>query len=45
MCLYIFCNLLLCVQLEETVYSMVLRYGIRLLKLRVLSAELKFSIR
>ncbi|WAR06945.1 ACAC-like protein [Mya arenaria] len=32
-------------RLEETVYNMVMRYGPRLLKLRVLSAELKFSIR
>ena len=32
-------------QLEETVYSMVMRYGLRLLKLRVLNAELKFIIR
>ena len=32
-------------QLEETVYSMVMRYGLRLIKLRVLNAELKFIIR
>lgn len=32
-------------KLEETVHNMVMRYGTRLLKLRVLSAELKFSIR
>ncbi|XP_052244589.1 acetyl-CoA carboxylase-like isoform X1 [Dreissena polymorpha] len=32
-------------KLVETVHSMVMRYGMRLLKLRVLGAELKFSIR
>ncbi|XP_060601349.1 acetyl-CoA carboxylase-like isoform X2 [Ruditapes philippinarum] len=32
-------------KLEETVHNMVMRYGLRLLKLRVLGAELKFSIR
>ncbi|XP_041352027.1 acetyl-CoA carboxylase-like isoform X1 [Gigantopelta aegis] len=32
-------------KLEETVRSMVMRYGIRLWKMRVLHAELKFTIR
>ncbi|XP_048240447.1 acetyl-CoA carboxylase-like isoform X4 [Haliotis rufescens] len=32
-------------KLEETVRSMVMRYGSRLLKMRVLHAELKFTIR
>lgn len=35
----------LCNQIEESVRSMVMRYGSRLWKLRVLQAELKINIR
>jgi len=35
----------LCFQIEESVRSMVMRYGSRLWKLRVLQAELKINIR
>lgn len=34
-----------CIQIEESVRSMVMRYGSRLWKLRVLQAELKINIR
>lgn len=37
--------LLLCFKIEESVRSMVMRYGSRLWKLRVLQAELKINIR
>lgn len=42
-CLATFCHLFL--QIEESVRSMVMRYGSRLWKLRVLQAELKINIR
>lgn len=35
----------LCAKIEESVRSMVMRYGSRLWKLRVLQAELKINIR
>lgn len=38
-------EILLCFQIEESVRSMVMRYGSRLWKLRVLQAELKINIR
>lgn len=38
-------RLLLCFKIEESVRSMVMRYGSRLWKLRVLQAELKINIR
>lgn len=37
--------LLVCFKIEESVRSMVMRYGSRLWKLRVLQAELKINIR
>lgn len=38
-------QVLLCFKIEESVRSMVMRYGSRLWKLRVLQAELKINIR
>lgn len=45
MLIFINVPLCACVQIEESVRSMVMRYGSRLWKLRVLQAELKINIR